>query len=458
MLQAHSTKMQTLIMQKLAIVSTYNENCGNASYTHALKCAFSKYIEVDVIALDLFLLQGTSPALVKAGDWHIKEICEKLKTYDFVNIQFEGGLYGGRITDILRRIKRLIDAAPNLTLTMHRVDTDVFPLSKSIALGIKSRSYKRFKSSVGAGKFSNLSQSVVKYCHKASSSKNVWIKVHTRREARAVKIIFRNDRVFDYPLVFLTPEERTQACMNSDRSGFLKKHGFAQDDKVVGLFGYLSDYKGIDTAMQALALLPKEYKLGLFGSQHPQTVKRGEPINPYLKSLFELMGTIDEDDHKDKARLARLEWLSGRRATIQPLPTQVISNSKINERIRFVGSLPDPEFIEALRLCDAVVLPYLEVGQSMSGVVVLGLESGARLICANNYSFAETRRYFPDTFIGFDMGNTFELAQKIIFCVDNPTQTQFESNRNACFDKYNIDGSIRMQLEKFGFTDFGAKK
>jgi glycosyltransferase involved in cell wall biosynthesis len=445
-------------MLKLAIISTYNENCGNASYTHALKCAFSKYIDVDVIALDLFLLQGTSPALIKAGDWHIKEICEKIKTYDYVNIQFEGGLYGGRITDILRRIKQLIDAAPNLTLTMHRVDTDVFPLSKSIALGIKSRSYKRFKSSVGAGKFSNLSQSVVKYCHKSSLTKNVWIKVHTRREARAVKIIFHNDKVFDYPLVFLTPGERAQACMNSDKSGFLKKHGFAPEDKVVGLFGYLSDYKGIDTAIAALALLPKEYKLGLFGSQHPQTVKRGEPINPYLKSLFELMDRIDEDNHKEKARFARLDWLRGRRNGLQDQPIEAVSSSKINERIKFIGSLPDPEFIEALRLCDAVVLPYLEVGQSMSGVVVLGLESGARLICANNYSFTETRRYFPDTFIGFDMGNIFELAQKITFCTNNPTLTQFETSRSKCFDKYNIDSSIRLQLEKFGFTNFGEKK
>jgi glycosyltransferase involved in cell wall biosynthesis len=442
-------------MPKLAIVSTYNENCGNASYTHALKCAFSKYIEVDVIPLDLFLLQGTSPALIKAGDWHIKEICEKFKAYDYINIQFEGGLYGGRISDILRRIKRLIDAAPNLTLTMHRVDTDIFPLSKSIALGIKSKSYKAFKSSVGAGKFSNLSQSVVKYCYKSSLKKNVWIKVHTRRESRAVKIIFRNDKVFDYPLVFLTPEQRSLALANSDRNGFLAKHGFAPDDKVIGLFGYLSDYKGIETAIQALTFLPKEYKLGLFGSQHPQTVKRNEPISPYLKSLFELMEVVDENDYKDIARVARLEWLRGRRETAQPQFSQTTLVSKIRERIRFIGSLPDREFIEALRLCDATVLPYLEVGQSMSGVVVLGLESGGRLVCANNYSFAETKRYFPDTFIGFDMGNAFELAQKITFCLDNPAITQYESNRNACFEKYNIDGSVRLRLEKFGFNIFG---
>lgn len=443
---------------KLAIVSTYNENCGNASYTHALKCAFSKYIDVDVIGLDLFLLQGTSTTLVKAGDQHIEQICEKLKNFDYVNIQFEGGLYGGRIKDILRRIKRLIDVAPNLTLTMHRVDTDIFPFSKSVMLGLRSKSYKKFKSSVGAGNFSNLSRNVVQHCKTASASKNVWIKVHTKRDARAVKLIFKNEKVFDYPLVFLTQEERQIATSNNNRSKFLSKHGFSQEDKVIGLFGYLSDYKGIDTAIQALSLLPKCYKLGLFGSQHPQTVKRGEALNPYLKSLFNLMENIDENVKKDRARSARLDWLRNKRDDTSILTTHQELISPVTDRIKFIGSLPDPEFIEALRLSDAVVLPYLEVGQSMSGVVVLGIESGGRLICANNYSFAETRKYFPDTFLGFDMGNMFELSQKIIFCTENPLQTQFEKNRADCFEEYNIDNSIRLQLTKFGFTNFEGKK
>ena len=115
-----------------------------------------------------------------------------------------------------------------------------------------------------------------------------------------------------------------------------------------------------------------------------------------------------------------------------------------------MGNLPDPEFIEALRLCDAVALPYLEVGQSMSGVVVLGIESGAKLICSNNYSFAETSKYYPNTYLNFDVGNAFELAQRVMYCTSEPSEATREEQRRKCFSTYNIDSSVRLQLEKFG--------
>lgn len=433
-------------MPKLAIVSTYNENCGNASYTHVLMKAFSKYVDVDVIPIDLFLLQSKSPVLVKAGDRHIKDICEKLKGYDFVNIQFEGGLYGAQLKDVYRRAKWLIDAAPNLTLTMHRVDAD-FP-KLPLVFGVKS--YRQRRAAQNAQKFSYFSKSIVDYCAKAAEKKNVLIKVHTRREARTVAEVFRNKAVYDYPLAYLTPDEQKFAWSHSDRAQFLEKYGFEQGDKVIGLFGYLSNYKGIETAIEALSVLPQEYKLGLFGSQHPQTVKRGEPVHPYLKSIFDLMSDVDNKSYADVRNAARIEKLlrkSAAKTGDSELETKI---SKIRNRIRFIGSLPDPEFIEALRLADAVVLPYLEVGQSMSGVAVLGLESGAKMICANNNSFVQVRRYFPDTFIGFDMGNAYELAQKIEYCAKRPQLAERYKERMDAFAEYNIDGSVRLQLEKFG--------
>lgn len=444
------------IKKKMAIISTYNENCGNASYTHVLKKAFSKYVDVDVIPLDLFCLQAKSSNLIYAGDKHIKNICSQVRNYDYVNIQFEAGLYGASIKHILRRIRWLIDASPNLTLTMHRVDADDTSFAEAVSAGIKSRSYHYFKVLRGASKFSGLSKSVINYCGKASKKKNVIIKVHTRRESRSVKEIYLNNSVYDYPLAFLNKEERCQAWINSDRNSFLRKHGFADNDKVFGLFGYLSNYKGIETAVEALSLLPEEYKLGLFGSQHPQTVKRGEAINPYLKSIFDLMEDIDKKKFEDSKKSALISWfMAGGRDGGNLDAVDAEKFKRISDRIRFIGSLPDPEFIEALRLCDAVVLPYLEVGQSMSGVAVLGMEAGAKMICANNRSFAETRRYYPDSFLGFDMGNFYELAQKIVHCTNNPETFECREARAKAFLQYNIEESVKLQLKNFGFTDFG---
>lgn len=445
-------------MKRLAIISSYNESCGNASYTHVLKNGFSRYVEVDVIPLDLFLLQSSGKMLRRAGDRHIQEICEKIKAYDYVNIQFEAGLFGKRVSDMYGRVRKIIDAAPNITITMHRVEAETDTLASAVKAGFIAKRYKRFKQRRGAGIHAKMTSELVRYCRSQAERKNVVIKVHTRRDRRMVEQAFNNPNVYDYPIVFLNEEERSAAWQHADRTRFLAKHDFAPGDKVVGLFGFLSSYKGVDTAIRALSLLPDNYKLGLFGSQHPQSVKRNETVDPYLDELFELMEDIDSSnyiartvrdlngDENDKPgdivnqMVSRFIEISGR----------VESTVPVGNRVRFIGGLPDPEFIEALRLCDAVVLPYLETGQGMSGVIVLSLEAGAKMICSNNHSFRETSRYFRDCYMNFDIGNHHELAQKIEWVIRNGDIAECKVSRDQAFERYNIDASVRLQLEKFG--------
>lgn len=446
--------------KKLAIVSTYGEDCGNASYTHVLRNAFAKHVDVDVLPLDLFLLQNTSPNVRFAGDSHIRDIAEKLKAYDYVNIQYEAGLYGASIKDMLRRIKILIEAAPNLILTLHRVEFENSSFWRAVKTGLAKRSYKGFRVARGSTQFSQLSRDIVKACVRAAKHKNVWIKVHTRRDRRAIEDIYGFRNAFDFPLAFLTEPERVAAQVPIDRAKFLQKWDFEPADKVIGLFGYLSNYKGIETAIEALAFLPPEYKLGLFGSQHPQSVKRGESINPYLESLFEVMEEVEDARIAKEKKLATIEWMQRRdRIRDDSIAADAVDNlrNRIDTRIKFVGSQPDGDFIEALRMCDVVVLPYHEVGQSMSGVVVLAMEAGARMVTTNNNSFRETKRYFKDCFHGFDQGNARELAQKIEYCVKNPEKSEFSAERAAAFERYNVVESINVQLKKFGLQEDQSK-
>ncbi|MBO9669936.1 MAG: hypothetical protein J7485_05420 [Sphingobium sp.] len=444
-------------MKKLAIISSYNENCGNASYTHVLKKAFSKYVDVDVIGLDLFLLQSISPAVRKAGDLHVRQICERLRGYDYVNIQFEAGLFGKTTQDVLRRIKWIIDASQAITITMHRVESEKESYYAAVKIGFARRSFKRFRQKRRATRYTTMTGRLVEYCKKTADKKTVLIKVHTRRDRRAIEVVFRNPHTYDYPICFLTDEERDQAWQLDGREAFLERHGFEEGSKVIGLFGYLSAYKGVDTAIKALARLPKEYKLGLFGSQHPQSVKRNEIVDPYIEDLIELMDEIDgrnvmsemaEDFAKSKDGSKDFATEFFKHVILQKVKAPDFA--AVSERVRFVGGLPDPEFIKALRLCDVAVLPYLETGQGMSGVIVLSLEAGAKMLCANNISFMETARYFPNSFSSFDIGNYVELAQKIEWVVSNREVADFKENRDKARERYNIDASVRLQLEKFG--------
>jgi glycosyltransferase involved in cell wall biosynthesis len=286
-----------------------------------------------------------------------------------------------------------------------------------------------------------------------SRRKNAWIKVHTRRERRVVTEIFEFDKCFDYPLAFLNEEERRAAWTHTDRDAFKRKYGFVETDKLIGLFGYISEYKGIETAIRAMAELPDDYKLVIFGSHHPQSIQANTALHPYLASLIELIDDTAADRYAADLKIARLRRASAPQQISVGEVKEALPEPRmpLSERVIFAGNLPDPEFIEALRLVDAAVLPYIEVGQSMSGVVVLGLEAGARLICAQNHSFAEVKRYFGEVFTSFDMGNYIELAQRIRTFAEGDGEWDFPEARDQAFERFNIRASAREQLKRFGF-------
>src|SRR3569832_1265615 len=77
--------------ERLAIVSSYDELCGNASYTKVLEQELSKFYDVTVLSLDVELLRQKRN---KQALHHIKTLSEQLKEYDCVNFQLEAGLYG----------------------------------------------------------------------------------------------------------------------------------------------------------------------------------------------------------------------------------------------------------------------------------------------------------------------------------------------------------------------------
>jgi glycosyltransferase involved in cell wall biosynthesis len=435
-------------MKRLAIVSSYNENCGNASYTHVLKKAFSEHFDVEVLSLDLFLIQKSAP---KFGDAHIKGIAEKLKSFDYVNIQFEAGLYGRSHKSILRRIGWLIEASPNLVLTMHRIDAPGTTAGSILAEIVNHRSINRALHLLRVRRWSILYKQIVDMCASQSRKKNVWIKVHTRRERRIVREIFGFENVIDFPLSFLSPEERAALRVSPlDQRGFRAKYGFPETAKVVGVFGFVSGYKGLETAVRALAELPPEYQLGIFGSQHPQTIRDQTEIDGYLGSLINFIKREGEGRDPDGSSILLRRGVSKKKELDGDIRRNTFDSAAdlrsggLTPRIKFVGSLPDEAFIEALRCCDAVVLPYLEVGQSMSGVIALAAEVGAKMFCANNLSFIEVRRYYGDVFHTFDIGNYLELSQKI-----DLGGSRFSDARDAVFQRFNIKTSIDAHMTCF---------
>lgn len=396
-------------MKKLAIISTYNESCGNASYTEVLRKEFSKYYEVDILPLQLDILSSNASNIKKIANKHIDEISQAVKNYDYVNIQFEAGLYGNTKNDILRRVKKIIKASNNVILTMHRVDLpkSIFSL-KTFKVLVSSKNIignlRRIRNEIY---FKSLYKDLIKIMKDHSKNNGSNIIVHTKRDKKTIERFFDFKNVHDFPLTFLNKEERLREKNISERNGFIERYSLNKNDKIIGIFGYISEYKGHETIIKALSYLPDDYKLLIFGSQHPMSIQEYKSCDDYIEKLLQLIENISKN------------------------------KKSFNERIQFLGNLDDDRFIEALYCCDFAVLPYLEVNQGGSGIASLVLETKINALYSNNKAFDELNKYFPNTFSRFDIGNYMELAKKIKDYKENYTL-----KIDDCLETYNIENNI----------------
>ena len=186
------------------------------------------------------------------------------------------------------------------------------------------------------------------------------------------------------------------------------------DDAVlIGVFGFINEYKGIATTIQALQHLPKNYHLLVFGGVHPQEIAPRQPRHPYINKLFE-QGFIDTtlydklgDHAAEGAPRLVVEADQGLSELLGKHPKD------LSDRIHFMGAQAEPEFFSGMAMCDTVVFPYLEVGQSSSGPISQALELGCRIVASRTHAFLEFAEYHSNAIEFFDIGNHVELAERL---------------------------------------------
>jgi glycosyltransferase involved in cell wall biosynthesis len=232
--------------------------------------------------------------------------------------------------------------------------------------------------------------------------------------------------------------------------------------RLIGTFGFLSPYKGYETALRALHYLPEDHHLLIFGGIHPQTIKRELPLAPYIQTLF-------NEAHIGRTTLDTL------RDTGTPLTLDLDAASKdlltrhprdLHHRVHFLGVHNDEGFMAAMALCDAVVLPYLEVGQSSSGPIAMALDMGCRVLASRTLAFLQFARYHPDQVEFFDIGNYAELAdlisaertapgagRQLAFNTRTNTALYLQANQPTRVPRHTLPARVRNylrpELEKF---------
>jgi hypothetical protein len=261
--------------------------------------------------------------------------------------------------------------------------------------------------------------------------KPVSVIVHTRRDRANMKYVYGLRHVYDHPLSFLGEADADTVCRAASRRRFAILDRVPAGAKLIGVFGFLGRYKGFETVVRALHHLPKEYHLLIFGGVHPNEIKPHQPIDPVVSALFEA-GYIDTNIAE------RVSMRPGAGAPAVSIAVEgatcdlLIGHPKdLSERLHFLGAMPDDEFLSGMAICDSVVFPYLEVGQSASGPISQALELGCRVIASRTRTFLQFARYHHRMIEFFDIGNHLELAARLLARPEFDPQTRRLSFNSA---------------------------
>lgn len=385
-------------MKKIAFVSSYDESCGNASFTEVLMDSVrEKGYTVDCLKLNLELTNSINSKIRKKADLHINELCEQLREYDGVNIQFEAGLYGTYPSDIVNRVLNLARANKNTSITLH--SPRLIPKSsnersyiKKILTGHIFSALKEYLLFKKTNIHYEINQNIISELAKLNKT----FIVHTKRAKDQINTLYGYNNVIVHPLMFVS----SNFTVDHTHMNRVKKHiGLLDTDIIIGMFGYISEYKGHTIALEALKFLPKNYKLLIFGRTHPQTIEIGK-VDQYLLKLQDIIRKSYGNDKKDDE--------SGFKK-----PDNKSAELTLIDRVYFMGEYPTVEFEQLAATSDIVWMPYMEVAQDGSGIASICLDVSNKVICSTAFSFEELFKLIKyNNVYKFDIGNALELASK----------------------------------------------
>jgi glycosyltransferase involved in cell wall biosynthesis len=416
--------------RRLAVVTTYDELCGIAGFSRCLVRALEPHFDLQVFDLDQFLLRQTDKRGRQKADRHFKSICRQLETFDVVNLQLEFGTLGATEGDIFRRLRWLCDAARELSVTFHTV-----PRRDPMQWQHFWYHMRRLKIGKALEVANADGRSVAKRTYailrKYARTRKLSLIVHTRRDRRYLQVIQDFEHVYDHPLSFLQLEDVSRILEETKRNPFGSIVEVPKNHKAIGVFGFLSAYKGFETPIRALRHLPEDHHLYIFGGVHPNDIPLRRTAS-YVRKLMKevsadytlmdrLLGLPPEDtDLSDllergdaKEPEARMPIQLSLESVAHALDLVKGQPDSLVNRVHFIGALSDEEFYTAIASCDVVVLPYQEVMQSSSGPASLSIELGKRTLLSRTRGFLQLGKYFPGRLEYFDVGNHLQLVSMI---------------------------------------------
>lgn len=389
----------------VAFISSYDEVCGNATYTKQIMEQIKPYFKsVNVIKLNQFLIHanhGRFSGIV------LQEVLNQINNYDYINIQWEPGLFSERQKTAFKFIMRIINnfKGQGLSITCHSLDFD--PSLLSIKKIIKAKIIKGLcakklkKKHPGNYFYQNL---LIYKIAKLIDKKKISIIVHTKELYLAIKNTTKIP-VFCHPIISPTKNDIEKYNHENIKNIILQKYSLLQKDKIyLGIFGFYGFYKGFDVIIKTIKYLPEKYSLIISSNLHP--------INN-----IKIRNVITTNNSKHVKQDEYIEYFNN--IILEENEKSLKKTGKgIIDRIHYINHIIDEEDFKALIAgVDIVILPYYEIGQSGSGPTSYAtfLNHNGQIILSRTAMFEQySQNFFPECFTFFDQGNEIELSYKIL--------------------------------------------
>lgn len=339
----HKTEKQNTTMKKLEItqISTWRTPCGIAGYTENLVNQLSKFEElaINVCSIDKHKFSISGPI----AENEIKNIINKSKNANIVHIQHEFSFFGASYNLSNEKFTALLRGLRNnkkiIFITFHTLP---LPMpSWTHARGIRS-----FFSILVARFLRNKRWSML--AKEISKHTAYHVIAHNERSA---SILCNSgiawDKINIIPLGLTSPTESSPEKLNSAKIAL----GYKKDDILIGLFGFVADYKGVLQATESLKFLPQHFKLVFVGGRHPDN-KSDNSIDNIIKLSLKLSLLETNKTKPGKDRIEISGWLP-------------------KESLNFYKSA-----------CDIIIAPYKEVNLSSSAALAMALTSGRPVIAS----------------------------------------------------------------------------
>ncbi len=420
----------TLDLPKMAIISTYKVECGIAYYTGYIEEELSKSFDVKVMPLDQRFFSSTYPPYVKRAASITNKIAEDVRSFDVVVIQLEYGIFGRTYWQIWNRLKPILDSSKKIIVVFHTF------LSPRLSFMNLVHSPSLLGPHINKLLYSRIQDKIFRYLDRKKKN-NYSIIIQTKREELYIQSTYNVTYLYCHPLAYLSMQRINALNQQPTRRWLVSKYGLNETDVIVGFFGFITAYKGVETAIKAVLKLPERYKLVIFGGTHPGSIVDNQKIEPYLGELVQLIEASEEQLNKSIKKISisdNLLEIKGNRYTTKTKP-----------RIIFAGHQTNDEFESAFHGCDFVVLPYLEVGQTSSGPAAIAVQLEKKAILSRTLCYKEFERFARGCYHSFDIGNHIVLSQ----CIQRFNESDTKEAMKTFNARYNLETRAKCYLDAY---------